>query len=440
MPKFWRDEAIPFEIARSFTETGKLDVVVAPGVVEKRSYLTHATGFPVTLTLALFFKLFGVGIFQSRFFMIIWIMLAVLTLFYVLKNFFDPEAAIVGTLFVATFASFYANGRTSTGEIPGFFFLILALFLLYKKERYVLGGMFLALAAVTKPSIYLLVFPAFLLELVFLRRSDFFSRATYTALGAIPVFLFWILIIIPSPFSVSSWADAIEFYRYPFDEPSVFSKLPGILPSLIGHTTILYFGALSLLLLVAYARNTFSNSAKRLVMFTFLYGVFAFFYFMRSPGWLRFLIAYELLVLALLFPALRFFAKKFPVTPRIFAAGLILVQSVNFLFYSNILSGHAYVDTGRFINEEILKKNETIGFMYTPILASFIASNRKYQIVRINSRNVFGINSLALPREELPTYILIPGSAYGEYRARLENDYGQKEVANINGYKIFRKK
>ncbi|MEK9166359.1 MAG: glycosyltransferase family 39 protein, partial [Patescibacteria group bacterium] len=125
-PKFWRDEAIPFEIARTFSELGKLDVVVAPGQVDGRPYLTHATGFPLTIPLAGVFEVFGGGVRQARIFMIAWILAAIWFLIFFLRTFWGEREAFAGALLISTFAPFYANGRTFTGEIPGFLFLLVS--------------------------------------------------------------------------------------------------------------------------------------------------------------------------------------------------------------------------------------------------------------------------------------------------------------------------
>jgi len=93
-PKFWRDEAIPFELARTYYELGKMDVVVSPGQVDGRPYLTHATGYPLLIPMAGVFSVFGVGVVQARIFMIFWIIAAVVALFFVLKS-FSVEAAFL---------------------------------------------------------------------------------------------------------------------------------------------------------------------------------------------------------------------------------------------------------------------------------------------------------------------------------------------------------
>ena len=441
MPKFWRDEAIPFEIARTFAETGKLDVAVAPGVVEERSYLTHATGFPVTVPLAGFFKLFGIGVLQSRLYMVLWILATIATLFFVVKNFFGFEAAVAGSLFVATFAPFFANGRTSTGEIPGFFFLLWALYFLYKKERFALVGIFFALAAVSKPSVYLLIIPAVAIEFLISDARKFFARGVRVAAWALPIFLFWIWLIVPHPFLAESWKALFEFYGHPFHEPSLLSQLPAALGMLARHTTILYIAVLAILIAIALARGVYKDHAKRFVVFTFAYGIFAVVYYLRSPGWLRFLLVFELLLLASLFPALKSFSKKFSVPIFVAPIALLAIHIATFFFFSNIPVGRASIDIAEFINKSILTKpGDTIGLVNLTTVAPLIASDRKYQIGEIGGSEIYGQHPLLLAHEKLPTYIISFNNDYRPYEARLTDEYQPKPIAEIYGLKVFKKK
>ncbi len=440
-PKFWRDEAIPFEIARTFYETGKLDVTVAPGAVDGRPYLTHATGFPVTVPLAGFFALFGVGVLQARVYMVLWIMLTLAAVYFVLRRIFDEKSALAGSLLIATFASFYANGRTMTGEIPGFFFLILSLFLFFERESFLAGGFFMALAAVTKPSIYLLSFPALFLALLFYERRNFIRNIFFSAVGALPVILFWIYIILPHPFSLSSWRSLIEFYQHPFNDASLFSKFPGGLGWLFSQTTILYFSALLVLLLVAYFRGAFGRPAKALVLFTFFYSAVAFIYLVRSPGWLRFLTASELFILALVFPAVLYLSRRYSIVPFSAAALLILVQIVTFFFFSSIPRGKASIHVADYINSNILKNpSDTIGFIDLPTVAPLIFSGRKYQTAQIGGHERFGRNPLEYLPDRLPTYVMSYNNDYGEYIDVLGQYYEARPVAKIEGIQIYRRK
>lgn len=437
-PKFWRDEAIPFEISRTFLELGKLDVVVAPNEVDGRPYLTHATGFPLTIPLAGFMRLFGVGVAQARFFMVLWILAALVALYTVLKSFFGSDVALWGTLLVSTFAPFYANGRTTTGEIPGFLFLLVGLWLLYKRERYTLSGMFFALAAVTKPSVFLLVLPAVALEFIVSERArNILPRALRFALGAVTVFLFWVWIILPSPFSFESWRAMIDLYQHPFNEPSLISRFLVAIPEMLTHTTILYVIALAAGLLFAYRKGVFTSHQSRLALFVFLYTAAAAVYFLRSPGWLRYLLISELLMLSLLYPALSGIFKKRTWIAIVAVVSLAALHLINFFLFSDIQSGTTSIDAARFINDELLAKDPaaTIGVIHMPTVAPLLPPGRKYQIATIGGRETYGAHPLSLPPKKLPTYVI---GFNGEYRQTLEQFY-TPFVETPGGYVVYKK-
>lgn len=444
-PKFWRDEAIPFEVARTLVELGTLDIVVAPGVVAERPYLTHATGFPVTVPLAGVFKIFGVGVFQSRLYMLGWIIATITTLFFVVRSFFGLRAAIVGTLLVTTFSPFYANGKTSTGEIPGFLFLTLALYFLYnnKRKRYMLGGFFLALAAVTKPSIYLLVFPAYFLQRMFFDRTSFIYSMFKVALGAVPIILLWIYIILPQPFAPASWHTMIELYRNPFNESSLLSRFPSAVWPLLTHSTIIYFTLLSFLAALAYQRKSFQDGGRHFAHFVFFYGAACVIYFLRSPGWLRFLLPFELFVLVLAYPSLKNLFKKNRLLPTGLIAFLLLAQVINFFFYSNIYSSTENIDVAYFINTKLLADGKsTIGIIYSPTVAALISPHQKYQITTIGGANTFlGQNPLSLPPESLPTYIFGSSEEYTGVLTQYYEHYIPKNASDATFTpNIFRRK
>lgn len=519
-PKFWHDEAVPFEIARNIAEYGKADLAIAPNIFWEKSYMTHATGFPLTFPLAGVFKIFGVGVTQSRLFMIAWMCAALATLFFVMRAFFDKKTAFFSVLLVATFSSFYANGRTSTGEIPGFLFLLFALYFLYQKEWYGWGGFFAALAAITKPSMYLLVLPTIVLEFLvyaikeklgvfagfergagmvrpsvseeesearnpepaslgrarkakissfslmpsfgfFVKQNvkifkiaqhlvkNIFSESMLsTIIGALPVLLFWIWLINPAPFSLASWQEMIAFYQNAFNAPSLLSQFPTVIPKLLTHSTIMHFGVLLAIIIFAWQRNFFNAIQNRLVIFLFFYGAASFFYFLRSPGWFRYLLGTELLILAALPAALQkeelwrnmlsIFtglraragmvsrrnvgtsegdplsthagrARKVKMLSMFLLLGIAGLQSLQYLLGAEIPYGTKSIEIAQFINKEILAHNPsaTIGIVDDAPIAALISAGRKYQRVAVGGYNTFvGTHPLSLPPEQLPAYFI----------------------------------
>jgi hypothetical protein len=481
-PKFWHDEAVPFEIARNLTEYGTPDLAVAPGIFWQKGFMTHATGFPLTLPLAGVFKIFGVGVAQSRLLMIVWMLAMLATLFFVIRAFFDQKTAFFSVLLIATFSSFYANGRTGTGEIPGFLFLLIALYFLYQRNWYGWGGLFAALAAVTKPSMYLFVLPVMVLEILIKNchrpvPNQVFSNANHTnsespqyydtqnlvwdrsaarkakilglfLIGTVPVLLTWLWLINPAPFSLASWQEMIAFYQNAFNAPSLISQFPTVIPHLLTHSTIIYFLLLFIPIFIAWRKNLFTPAQNRFIFFLFLYGAVSFFYFLRSPGWFRYLLGTELLILTLLPAAL----SKFFITPtrdtqvslvppylkgedkkinsplRVrgargvtglrhlsqarFGTGILLTlalfQSAQYLLGAEIPSGTKSIEIAEFLNKEILAKDSTatIGIVDNSPIAALIPAYRKYQRTLVGNNAPVGAHPLSLPPEQFPTYLL----------------------------------
>ncbi len=440
-PSFWRDEAIPFEISRTFIELGKLDVVVAPGVVDGRPYLTHASGFPLTVPLAGFMSVLGIGVLQARVFMIIWVIATIVLLFFILREFLGFQAATAGALLVATFASFYANGRTMTGEIPGLFFLLLALLFLYRYGNYYLGGFLLALCAVTKPSMYLLVFPVVTLEFLFFQRPQPIRYLWRVAVGALPVILLWIWIILPHPFTYESWQDLFYLYRNPFHSHTVLTEFPKFLIPFLLHSTTLYFSLLAGVIASAWYFGAYKGSTHRLLGFVFFYAAASVVYFLRSPGWFRFLLASQVLILSVAYPALVHWSRKMRIPSVAVVFCLVALQVVQYFFLSNIPSGSKSPETGDFINTRLLTTStSTVGFIYMPSVAPLIPSHRRYQVSTIGGDQEYGRNPLALPEKDLPTYIMSHYNEYGEYWGVIERHYIDSGMVTPGGIKVLKRK
>ena len=439
-PKFWRDEAIPFEIARTYYELGVLDVVVAPGQVDGRPYLTHATGFPLLIPMAGIFSVFGVGVFQARVFMVFWILATIIALFFILKSFFGFLPASWGALNVATFSSFYANGRTFTGEVPGFLFLILAIYLFFKRKNYFFSGMLFGLAAVTKPSVYLLLVPTTLVYLIIMERQEFWKKAVYVVLGALPIFLIWIYVMMPNPLSLSGWTNMVKLYRSPFNAPSVLANFSEGLKYILTHATIIYFSLITIATLAALYHKVYPGVTKRVLAFTYIYGLFSFIYFLRSPGYLRYILAYELLILALLYPAIDFFSKKIKVSPAILAFSLVIFQSANYLLFNNIQSETKSIQAGDFINRELLAdRKSTVGLVYMPTVAALIPSDRKYQIGTIGGRDTYGKHPLSYEPGQLPTFIIAYNNNFSPFENVLRERYKDTGMVTPTGQEVYKR-
>lgn len=126
---------------------------------------------------------------------------------------------------------------------------------------------------------------------------------------------------------------------------------------------------------------------------------------------------------------------------RFLAAGtmiiLVIFQAANFFFFTDIQSGTASIKTAQFLNDVLdTHPGTTIGFIYMPTVAPLIGPEKKYQIGTIGGEEVYGINPLSLPPENLPTYII---GFDGEYQETLERFYKPFKEAP-NGHMLYEKK
>ncbi|MSR76141.1 MAG: hypothetical protein EXS68_00940 [Candidatus Ryanbacteria bacterium] len=437
-PRFWRDEAIPFEIARGWAETGMLDVVVAPGITNTFSYLTHATGFPVTLPLGIVFWIFGASLFIARVYMLVWIAVALASVFFVARSFFGKSESLAAVMLVGTFSSFYANGRTVTGEIPGLVFLLWALFFIYKKEWLGWGGLLLGLAVVTKPSMYLLVLPAIALEVIITRRGLFLKDGLKLAQGVIPILLLWFYIIVPQFFELSSWQGMIALYQQPFNEASLLSQFPTGLWSFFFHSTIFYFLMTTAIVVYTQRGRLFDSQSKRMIFFVLLYGICALVYVLRSPGWFRFLVGYEVLILIGVVPALFFFAKKIHLPQGAFVAVFVVLHMVNYFFLSNIPSGSTAIQASQTVRVLLSTHPEaTIGFVRLPTVAPFVDSWHKYQFGDIGGHETYGVHPLSYAPEKLPTYLASYDDRYEGFEEVLDRYYRSTNIKIFSNTMLY---
>lgn len=124
-PPLWWDEGWTLSVARNWVERGHygrlLGGDLAPPGLE--------AAFPVTASVALSFRLFGIGIWQGRLVGVLFMAAALFLMYYLASRLYNRQVA-VGTLFVLLFMSMHPdlhpliNGRQVLAELPMFFYLL----------------------------------------------------------------------------------------------------------------------------------------------------------------------------------------------------------------------------------------------------------------------------------------------------------------------------
>lgn len=431
-PKLWIDEGLTMELARNFMSYGRLDLMVEPGVFSGESFLLQSTGYPMTLPLALIFKVFGVGAVQARWFALS-VMLIFLTAVYLFsKKIFGVRYAFLSVLLLATFASFYGSGRCLTGEVMGFIFLLAGLYRLFYKDGAFSGGLFLGLAVAAKPSVYLAAVVAAAVVLLFDRPAGWRRLAEFFAGVALPAGL-WVSLTVPDYFRPAAWLEMAGFLKSPFGQTPALANVAANLAAWPRSTTLLYFSGLFLIFLGALIRRKdFFRQHKRFFIFVAVFIFLTAAYFLKSPGWLRYWLAAEFLVFLVLGPAVKAILDGFPAgrfeiigknKGKIIWGGLgclVLMQAAQLNFGAQLFSSTASLDAIDFLNGR--PAAESVGLINSVEVGALIRADNKYQrLDTLTGLGVLGQNFLSPQAPVRPDLAVIGAGeiAAGAYQDEL---------------------
>lgn len=430
-PRIFYDEGLTIEIARNFQLFGILDISTAPGEFTNVPYITGSNGFPVTMPLALFFRLFGFGLVQARIYALLWLIILFFAVYLFTKRFWGSNHALSAVLLVATFAPLYDNGRRVLGEIPGFVFLLAGLFILITRDKSLAAGVFFGLATVSKPSIYLLIAPSLIIAALFINRG--LRKKIFPILaGMSPALILWILLAFPDPLSMNTWKNVSLLYQNPFASASLFGNFIHNISLFLSQTTLIYFSLIAIF--IAWVLNSFRQPIRTDLFLSFLtpYGVLLLLYFLRSPGWLKYLLPLELFILMILPAHIKLGLVKLGRSgyyPTIIAA-LVILQGIQLLFFSNITSATSEPED---IANYLSRRPGMVGILNSPQIASLIPAERKLHYVTfVNNLAIVGYNSLDLPRLELPRFLVMPSG--------FENSglFSKEQKENFKYYKLIK--
>ena len=432
-PKLWVDEAKSIELAHNFLLYGTLDIQTAPGEFSGIPYLLQSTGYPVTIPLALFFKIFGYGLIQARIFMIAWMIIFLGATYIFGKKLFGKRKTILALFLITTFASFYDSGRTVVGEIPGFVFLLAGLYIWLIKKEFFLTGVFFGLAVVTKPSVYALIIPAFLMVLI-LEKKDFLKRIFKFGFGLIPSVVLWIIFVLEEPFSKMVWGAILSFYRNPYEALSIKDNIIQNLLSTPYTPTVIYFGFLFILIVIA-RRWVYEEDLKSFYNFVIIYSPLAFVYFLRSPGWLRYILVAELFILLLAPNTLEIICEKLKIKRAMFFMVLLLVgiQTFHLFTGAKIFYSDEAIKTGVYLNQNFSDKS--IAVINSLPISIFLDPKNKIQMVKMTGIPVMGEN--LLERNPLPEVVVSNSSneLLENIKTTLQSQYNFFTI--INGMNIY---
>lgn len=439
-PKISTDEAVSIELARNFQTDRVLDIKTAPGLFSGLGERLQSTGYPATIPLAAFFRFFGYGLVQARIYMILWMLALLAFLFWLGRRWWGERAGLAAFFLFITFASFYGSGRTVVGEIPGFLFLLVGLHFLFSRERFLWAGFFMGLAVVSKPSVFALVIPALALTYLIEWRK-FFRVLAPVAVGMLPAGVLWVFLNLSQPFLKSTWLNLFHFYQNPYSSSTGVNFIHNLI-AIPRSATLVYFGLLFFGMVAA--RFVAGNRWKTLYDFVIIYGVLAFIYYLRSPGWLRYLLIAEFLVLFLLPHALFLFfsrcKEKYPAflrgnlyLPIFVLAALAVVQCLEMFTVSNIFYSDAAKRAAQSVNENFAGKS--VGVLNAIEVAIWLKTGGRHLAMDLTGLPQIGQNPLLM--KDLPEIILShEGQRFlSEGRAAIESRYMIFDT--VGGYTIY---
>ena len=453
-PAYWYDEALNVELARNFSEFGKLDLVIAPNTLSERGATVGSTGYPVTVPLAGFFKLFGFGLTQARAYMLVWMSLFVIAFFFIARELWGPSVAYGGTLLLTTFAPFYGNGRSVMGEIPGFFFFLCAYYL-FERKKWLWSGFLLGLAVVSKPSVYLFFIPAFAIVLLLYddRWKKKIVNLVIMGIGALLALLPWFMIYAHEVYRGGLAQNILNHFKNPYAEAGVnaLTNIHVNLPTLLTSTTLLYMWVLLIGFVVAIsAQRGLLREHKDIFILSAVYLPLSLVQYLKSFGYLRYLIATEFLIFILFLIALpalaRVATRKMPWLGRetviigVSIGILALAQTVHLFTFSDLYSSEKTQKTILYLYTNY--SQGTIGVINVPQVASFIPSFQKYQYLSTYGLWKFGSPILYLSGDKAPGTLVTASGDEGlssEERGLLRARY-KEDTGFLEGFSIYTKR
>ncbi len=471
-PAYWFDEAVTMEIARNFNLFGELDILTAPGVFSGVPYIAGTNGYPLTIPLALFFRGAGYGLFQARVFMLFWIAACLIAIYAVSKKIYGTVPALGALLLVSTFASFYGNGLTATGEAPGFLFFLLALFLAAYKKDYALAGICAGFAMAAKPGVYLFLAHAIFLFILFAEQGTRVKAFVRFTLGLIPPIMLWILLAFP--LTTDTFFSTVIYVFNPFDIPvlrNLFHAVPlsnlnenlvasssgGVFANvrenavlLLTTSTGIYFLLIFTLVLLAFflLKNVHAER-RRFSSLALWYAVFALAYFLRGPGWIRYLFGFQVLFLMLFTPSLqvlvlrvkeKFFPQFSYAIGFLFCGIAILtaVQTYHLFYLSNVPRSRAPLELASYAEARLREDARlTLGLVNVPEAAAFSDPARMYHTVWLK-RTMPPFGDSVFKNKNRPGLIITDGKNFllgKEGEMILQNEYA--EIEKFGKYRVY---
>lgn len=444
-PSPWFDEGVNLGVAKSWVENSVYGLELGPGEYIQQKHLI-TTGYPVLGWIGLSFQLFGVGMWQAKIVMILFLISFFFLTYSLVKKYYGQKMAYFSLILVISFLPLYGNGKSVLGEVPGLVYFLSGLLLLDKKKWWhiLLSGLLFGLAAATKPTYLLFIFAVFGGEvwLSIKNRKIEWKRCLLLGIGGTLPLVIWILTLLPDVVTWTSVMDILNFYRNPYDVP-LNAVVGQNLWRFVSESTPLHFNLLFMTFIISkFIRRKFTHVEVVISIFVFL----NLFFYVKTVGWYRYFFPAHLLLFILFIPALYTIVQRIPFSKlkiygMVAVVGfLVLFQSVHLVLNINkkLYYNPQPQEFGEKVNQLVSHGTDVL-VVNIPHVAFFLTAPNVWQYLKINPNLSTGRDWFDGGR--LPDYVIIEKQNMFEIsEVALDLDvYYYEEILYDGGYALLRK-
>ncbi len=454
-PGIWYDEGYFTQMAMNMADQGKEVIQIAPDTFI--SSATQTGGFPLIFPVAASYKLFGVGVAQGRYAMVMYLFLFLIAAYWYARLLFGAEIAAWSALLLSTFAMLYGNGKSVLGEVPGLFYFLLTLIALVYLERndyrnlrsYALVGLCAGLCVVTKP-IFILLAPAlFAVWLLRWKRIPIRWVGFMLALVSfsVPVAV-WIHFQFGQGDSISSM---LAFYANPYDVQNLSALAwQNVIRFFTESTPIYTLGLLLMWGTSLIVRKCSKEDIMSAELAAFSFCLIVLLAYLRLPGWYRYIFPAATIALIFLPFALHrtysFLRGRFPVLEkRTWVPTALLITLALFQLYqlsassyvADYYEGHRTRDLAAALSA--LPSGASFFLYNVPEVAVVLPSKKYYQYLKpheTDEAEVYGRDQLPLLVKGNVDYVIVGHTFYDQH---LETFSRYTLVQHANRYAILKR-
>lgn len=403
-PSLVYDEGWYFQTSANLAREGIDGIRMSPvGITHISTFVT--VGYPLIYPLALWFKIFSVGVFQARFFMFLILFGFVTVSYFLVKKMYGKGIALSTLALIATFPPLYGNGKTVMGEMPGLLFLVSFLFFLtciksHPKRKLlfiILAGIFAGLCVAVKP-LFILLLPALCIgALIEWKRKALSIREVIIAVVStlVPIII-WFLIQFRFGDSLK---ETLNYYANPYSLGNISEIIVANIKRLFSDASTLY----TVFLIVVWGSALCLRWRSKIKIHTeeiigLVYSVLVVLAYLRTAGQYRYFFTAQVVSL-IFFPYAAFYisdaiGKKitFWKTNILFPTLIVLLGILGVYqlgFDSWVAQAYASHKTA-YWQEYFSKAPESTSFFFynTPEVVPFIQSKNYYQYLILYDRSL----------------------------------------------------